>query len=247
MYGRSTGTLVLSLEEISSASDRDDVVSILRRLMARYELQSVAYLGVGVNKGATASDPYLAVTYSSEWVSRYKSKNYIEIDPVIRNGFRRVSPLDWEELGYLDPPLRTFFEEANEFGLGRQGLTIPIRGHCRDRGLLTITSNLTNREWAAEKLHYARDFQLLAAHVHEAVRRLGACMMRPPTRLSPRELECLQWTAEGKTAWECSVILGITERTVRCYLESVRHKLNASSNTHAVSIAYRSGVLFPPL
>ncbi|WP_454011605.1 helix-turn-helix domain-containing protein [Aquamicrobium terrae] len=91
-----------------------------------------------------------------------------------------------------------------------------------------------------------RDFQLLAVHLHDKVLELEGRPI-PRSQLSPRELECLQWTAEGKTAWECSVILGLSEHTVRCYLESARHKLNASSNTHAISIAYRSGVLFPPL
>lgn len=63
-------------------------------------------------------------------------------------------------------------------------------------------------------------------------------------RLSRREIECLQWTSEGKTVWECGVILKLSPHTVRCYLESARHKLDASSNTHAVSLALRSGLLF---
>ncbi|WAP66798.1 LuxR C-terminal-related transcriptional regulator [Jiella pelagia] len=53
--------------------------------------------------------------------------------------------------------------------------------------------------------------------------------------------------AQGKTAWECAAILGLSQHTVRCYLESARHKLDAISNTHAVSIAHRTGLLFQTL
>jgi DNA-binding CsgD family transcriptional regulator len=61
--------------------------------------------------------------------------------------------------------------------------------------------------------------------------------------LSPRERECLQWIAEGKTYWECAMILGLSEHTVRCYLESARHKLGAANNSHAVNIAGKADLL----
>jgi len=78
--------------------------------------------------------------------------------------------------------------------------------------------------------------------MHELVLRLEG-VKKARSQLSPRELECLQWVSDGKTAWECAIILGLSQHTVRCYLESARHKLNATSNTHAVSIAHRVGLL----
>jgi DNA-binding CsgD family transcriptional regulator len=87
-----------------------------------------------------------------------------------------------------------------------------------------------------------RDFQLIAVHTHAMVLRLcGEGQLA--VSLSPREIECLHWVAEGKTAWECSVILGLSVHTVRCYLESARHKLGASGNTHAVAKAIKADLL----
>ncbi|MGX9181982.1 helix-turn-helix domain-containing protein [Mesorhizobium sp. BHbdii] len=65
--------------------------------------------------------------------------------------------------------------------------------------------------------------------------------------LSPRERECLEWVSEGKTAWECAMILGLSEHTVRCYLESARYKLQATGNTHAVAKAIKSDLFGLPL
>jgi DNA-binding CsgD family transcriptional regulator len=59
--------------------------------------------------------------------------------------------------------------------------------------------------------------------------------------ISARELDCLKWTAAGKTAWEASVILGISERTVRFHLNAARDKLKCTTTVQAVAkaIAYQ--------
>lgn len=59
-------------------------------------------------------------------------------------------------------------------------------------------------------------------------------------KLSPRELDCLKWAAAGKTVWETSIILGISQSTVRFFFENVRHKLDAANTTHAVAKALYS-------
>ncbi|AGK59121.1 transcriptional activator protein [Hyphomicrobium denitrificans 1NES1] len=55
--------------------------------------------------------------------------------------------------------------------------------------------------------------------------------------VSARELDCLRWVAAGKSAWEASIILGISERTVRFHLNSAREKLNCITTTQAVAKA----------
>lgn len=234
-----------TLSRVAEVSDRDSLDTVMRELASGYGLKSAAYFGIGLS-GRTNNDPFLAVTYSSDWVEHYKERRFIEIDPVIQTGFRRLLPLDWDALSRTDDRVKTLFGEATEFGLGKKGLSIPVHGRHGDRGMFSITSDFSDRDWAREKLLYLRDFQVLATHIHDKVLRLEG--HRPmDSHLSPRELECLQWIAEGKTVWECATILGLSQHTVRCYLESTRHKLNATSNTHAVSIAHRAGLLLPPL
>ncbi len=57
------------------------------------------------------------------------------------------------------------------------------------------------------------------------------------TSLTKRETECLSWTAAGKTSWEISVILGISESTATFHLRNAGIKLKASNRTHAVAKA----------
>ncbi|WP_420810466.1 helix-turn-helix domain-containing protein [Corticimicrobacter populi] len=57
--------------------------------------------------------------------------------------------------------------------------------------------------------------------------------------LSPRELDCLNWIAQGKTSWETSRILQMSQRTVDYHIQSACTKLNAANRTAAVACAIR--------
>jgi DNA-binding CsgD family transcriptional regulator len=65
-------------------------------------------------------------------------------------------------------------------------------------------------------------------------------------KLSPRELECLAWAAQGKTYTAIGKILGISFATVKTNLDTARHKLGAVNLPHAVALAILYGHLFMP-
>ncbi|WP_275174802.1 response regulator transcription factor [Bradyrhizobium sp. CSS354] len=52
--------------------------------------------------------------------------------------------------------------------------------------------------------------------------------------LSPREYQCIEWSARGKSAGEIEIILSIAERTARFHLDNVRAKLGVSSLRQAI-------------
>jgi DNA-binding CsgD family transcriptional regulator len=83
-------------------------------------------------------------------------------------------------------------------------------------------------------------------HAHEAV--IDRIYSKPEERyvvLYPRERECLLWTARGKTAWEISNILNLSQQTVTAYLKSATQKLGVHSKTHAVVKAILFGLIIP--
>ena len=66
-------------------------------------------------------------------------------------------------------------------------------------------------------------------------------MENPP--LTEREIECLKWSAEGKTYEDIGVLLGISARTVRFFLENAKRKLGSVNTTHAVAAAMQRGLI----
>ena len=54
-------------------------------------------------------------------------------------------------------------------------------------------------------------------------------------RLTDRERDAISWVAEGKSDWEISVILGVSETTVRFHVDNARKKLGAVNRAQAVA------------
>jgi DNA-binding CsgD family transcriptional regulator len=53
--------------------------------------------------------------------------------------------------------------------------------------------------------------------------------------LSPREREVLKWLRLGKSSWDISVILRISERTVNYHVGNIMEKLDVTNRLQAVS------------
>ena len=81
-------------------------------------------------------------------------------------------------------------------------------------------------------------------HIRRAVDRLAANEGQSSNvRMTPRELDVMQWASAGKTSWEIARILGITERTVKFHFTSVFVKLNVVNRSQAVAKAIRYGLI----
>ena len=87
--------------------------------------------------------------------------------------------------------------------------------------------------------------QLFAVHAHEAALRIliPAPSAAGAPSLTPRELESLRWTMEGKTAWEVGALLGISERTAVLHVNNAMHKLGCVNKHQAVLRALRLGLI----
>lgn len=61
--------------------------------------------------------------------------------------------------------------------------------------------------------------------------------------VSNREKSCIFWAAKGKTSWEISIILEVSESTVVFHLRNAGRKLKTANRTHTVAEAIRLGVI----
>lgn len=61
--------------------------------------------------------------------------------------------------------------------------------------------------------------------------------------LTPRERDALGWVAQGKSDWEISVILGVSEATARWHVDNGRRKLGAVNRAQAVARMAAAGLL----
>lgn len=93
----------------------------------------------------------------------------------------------------------------------------------------------------AEKLNGAAiEAVVTTTQVLDAVKGGG-----PRVRLSPREQECLLWTAYGLRSKEISGKLGITTKTVEHHLARAKQKLNSRNRVEAVTRAIALNLIQP--
>lgn len=185
--------------------------------------------------------------YPDAWLERYWEQDYALVDPVVGFCSQHTVPVLWHELNMQKrSPSAQVMKEAADFGL-RAGVSMPVHSPQGEMGILSFTLNnsnqKSNRDITQEALPYV---QLLASHVHEAVRRVLA-LVDPDGRepLTIREQECLRWAADGKTSWEISQLLGISERTVNFHLNNSMIKMDVCNRQHAIARAILQGLINP--
>ena len=232
-----------ALTAVEEAESIDALQVAITGLLRPYGLKHAVYHALRIPE-AEIEQEVIAFTYPSNWVAHYLQRRYFLIDPVVRLGEVSLLPLDWSDIDKSSPTVRRLFTEAEEAGIGRQGLTLPIRGAAGDRAIFTLTSDLSAEDWRAVRRTYSRDMQVIAHYVHARVLAIRSTQPRATRSvLSSREREALQWAAAGKTIDESATILGLSASTVRIFLDSGRHKLECLTKPQAVAKALRLGII----
>ncbi len=231
------GQLAVAFAIIDDSEDIDVAVVRLRDFL---KVDHVVYHSSKL--GASPSvDPYIRLTYPASWIKQYLQNNYVDVDPVLREGFQRTLPFRWDELTVSTPEEMAFLNDALAHGVGPFGLSIPVIGKHGHRGVFSISSSGSEQEWGAFVTAGMPLLVEIANRLHQRVIREVFGEERP--HLSARELEVLRWTALGKDAGEIAAILDISFHTTRGYLKSVRHKLDCVTSAQAVSRAIKLGLL----
>jgi DNA-binding CsgD family transcriptional regulator len=232
----------IRLTETILGEEGPDLEETLRVLAANIGVLHIAYAPLCLQKSADANLLSSICTYPFAWQTQYFKKQYARIDPVIARGSEAVLPFDWDELPRDDPAIQAFFDDAAEHGLGRNGLSIPVRDRKGARSLVSFTSNHSEDGWAEYKLRNMVKLQPMAVLI-DCAAGINFKLTPDPVELSKREEECLIWAARGKTYQDIAGILNLSYASVKTYLDTARHKLSCINLTHAVAVAIATGVI----
>ena len=203
----------------------------------------VTYLMAHTPEGSH-DDFFLRSTYSLEWIGRYILKRYVHVDPIVREGFLRRLPFDWREVE-LTEDAAEMMSDAVSFGLHAMGYCWPLTDRFGRRGLLSVNGPQDEAGWNAFLDRNRDELAGLAQAIHaRALRQVYGEKAEPPN-LTGRELECLYWTAQGKSASVIADILGISQHTVKVYLKNIRTKMGVASLRSAVVEAQKLRLLSP--
>jgi DNA-binding CsgD family transcriptional regulator len=214
---------------------RAEGIAFLKVAKSLYPIAAVGYLGLNIPFGAQRKR-FIHCAYSDARINQCASHDVLAPAVLETIGPALRQPLDWSELPD-GPETEAFLQFAGPGEERLRMLSLPLRPIAGEHGLLCATTALMNGEWASQKEMLLRELQVLGNYLHQHILRIYGHDAGKDMLISARELDCLKWMAAGKTAWEASVILGISERTVRFHLNAAREKLDCMTTTQAVAKA----------
>ena len=234
---------ILNLVDTLVKPDLSQSEGYFAQLMAQPGVHRASYIAVNLPK-ASGRDYVLHTSFPDTWAQHYAEQSYLAIDPAMKRAMNSLMPFDWAELRSLAPSQRQLFGESREFGVGEHGLCIPLRSKSGAVAVVSITANLSLRNWQDFKRERLGEIRLLANLFNAGVmRELGEGDTPQEVVLTDREIECLRWCAEGKTFEEIAAILSISPRTVRFFLDNARRKLNCLNIVQTVVTALQRGFI----
>ena len=176
---------------------------------------------------------------NKEWKEIYFQQDYFNQDPILTAVSNSTNVLDWKNI----------YAENNNISKDYRLLSKEYVGHC---GLSILTKNnegstllsLAMEEQSISSEHH-KLLDYISPHIHEVFNRRGPLQRRAlwAPNLSKREIEVLNWAKEGKSNWEISIILAISERTVKFHFSNLFIKLGGVNRAQVLAKAVNYGLI----
>ena len=225
------------------ARNRDEFRDEVVRFTQRIGFETVSAITV-IDRGLGKSDFINIDNTPVEYTQIYTDPRLQRRDPVMQHCRRQSVPIIWDQDTYVESGVGELWEHQASYGY-RTGIAMALHLPEGKHFLLGVDRESPLPDDATELQRLVADLQLFAVHAQDSAMRLLLPVAQQPERpsLTPRELEALRWTMEGKTAWEAGVLLGISERTVVFHVNNAMHKLGCINKQQAVLKALRLGLI----
>lgn len=226
-----------------------DLVEFKAALISMREQLGFAHFlyGVRLSSAFTSINHFVVSDYPERWLAEYLSNNYAEFDPVVQHCTTRHDPYCWDRMRESsDPRVLAFADAAASHGLVG-GICIGIHGYAGENGIFCLGGPEALATGSDEAFATILPLNAVLPFIHGAITRLTTFKQAEDSRrpLSERELECLLWSAEGKTTEETALILDISTPTVAFHLKNAIQKLNVSNKNQAIAKAALLGIITP--
>lgn len=216
-----TGILSELVDDRSAVVERDKGVAFLLAARKIYQLSEISYLCINIPRFSSGS--FVHCAFSGDNASQAITPSPVPM--------QRVAELRIAELARNNT-------ERNILPYGTDALSaIQLTSRRGEFAVLGFEHQSAGDGLDDEIAPETAELKILGEYFHCHMLRRNGVDTSDALIVSARELDCLRWVAAGKSAWESSVILGISERTVRFHLNSAREKLNCTTTTQAVAKA----------
>jgi len=236
----------MNYQQLIDVGLSQDFAVFERRLIAAAHAMGFPIISGVLMRGAL-QDPNVRITSLGNtpepYVHAAKDLGDTRRDPVMASLMTQSVPVIYDQKTYVDAGVGELWEKQAPYGF-KTGIAVKLHLPGDKHFLLGVDREEPLPQPGMQLMQMVAGLQLLAAHALTAADRLLSPKLTHDElpKLTKRELDALSWTAQGKTAWEVSVILGMSEKTVNFHLGNAMRKLQVSSKHQAVLKCVAAGV-----
>lgn len=232
-----------SYQSVLEARNREEFRSEVVRFTKQLGFETVS--AVTVVDHHIGNSEFVEVDNAPDaWRDAMQDPDSGRLDPVMQHCKRHSVPIIWDQGTYVSAGRGDLWEMQARFGY-RTGIGLALHMPDGRHFVLGVDRDQALPNDRAEVTRLVADLQLFAVHAQDTAMRVLVPERLQPERpkLTPRELDSLRWTMEGKTAWEVGAVLGISERTAVLHVSNAMHKLGCTNKHQAVLKALRLGLI----
>jgi DNA-binding CsgD family transcriptional regulator len=237
-------TTKVATQRLKHGTDVPELQEALQEFTAASGYKFYTYISGRVVGGRRITNPNLnerplhMTNVPGDWKTEYFKKGYCDHDPILLFALGNLLPERWSKI------IRRFDMTAKQhkvLSVGREaglcdGVIIPVHGPGGEFGVLSLSHSENDKQTTQNVELDETVLHMFTLRFHTRIRELQEpAFAEPPAELTNREIDVLFWTAEGKSTWDISQILGISESTVNFHINSAKRKLGVYSKPHAVA------------
>jgi DNA-binding CsgD family transcriptional regulator len=228
--------------EIARLETQFDIIRYMRRITPIFGFKTFLICSIPAVEVERLSATTVISNMPAELLNKYDSLSMLRFSTGVRRLRETTTPFqimleDWEREGGKPDSAADYIAMLRDNGIF-QANYFPVHDAEGGRGAVILMGPEAELPMTA-----ALDLQMIAIHVYNRLAEIGSVWKNTNTVLSEREIQCLSWTAAGKTSSEIAGILGLSEHTVNHYLNHVTKKLDAVNRTQAVVKAMKKGYI----
>lgn len=228
---------------VGAATNADDLADAMCAIATDLGFQYFA-LAHHVDLAGAGATAIRLHNYPARWADYYEANGLGVSDPVHRASHRTSLGFRWTRipsLVQLTPRDWQMLDRGRVAGIG-DGFTVPANVPGEAFGSCSF-ANEEGRPIADAMLPLA---QLAGDYAFEAARHVWHVRDADPAdapRLTDRQRDCVLWAARGKSDWEISRILGVSEETVTRHIKLARERYGVEKRTSLAIRALFDGTL----
>lgn len=227
-----------NVEEIAGLQTQFDVFRYMKKVTDLYACRAFMVLNLPASTSLDLSSNTVITNWPAELLTDFDREQLLQSSPVLRRLYRSTVPFAYD-MEMISQERGSPFSKMlfARFGMNRGGY-FPVHDSTGGRGAVSFAGD--GPPFSRQQM---MELMYIAIHVFNRLSEIRNVDTRSADTLTDREVDCLNWTAAGKTSAEIAEILGLSEHTVNHYLNRAAKKLDTVNRTQAVAKALRIGLI----